>query len=54
MVNFEKYSNACDVGTLNLSQEMSDKMKNEAGQFYFLQLRKKVKNVGKIVVFLTL
>ena len=43
MVNFKKYSNACGVGTLNLSQEMPDKMKNESGQFYYIELRKRQK-----------
>ena len=32
-VNFQKYSHVCGVSTLNLFQEMSDKMQNESGQF---------------------
>ena len=28
MANFKKYSHVCGVGTLNLSQESSDKMQN--------------------------
>ena len=44
MVNFQKYSNACGVGTLNMSQEMSDKMQNESGQFDYT-LWENAKNV---------
>ena len=40
MVNFQKYLHVCGVGTLNLSQEMSDKMQNESGQFNYIELRK--------------
>ena len=43
MVNFQKYSNVFGVGTLNLSQEMSDKMQNESGQFNYIELRKRQK-----------
>ena len=43
MVNFQKYFYAYGVGTLNLSQEMSDKMKNESGQFNHIELRKRQK-----------
>ena len=35
--------NAYGVGTLNLSQEMSDKMQNESGQFNYIELRKRQK-----------
>ena len=31
------------MGTLNLSQEMSDKMKNKSGQFNYIELRKRQK-----------
>ena len=40
MVNFQKYLHVCGVGTLNLSQEMSDKMQNESGQFFYTEQRK--------------
>ena len=43
MVNFQKYSHVCGVGTLNLSKEMSDKMQNESGQFNYIELRKRQK-----------
>ena len=43
MVNFQKYSHVCGVGTLNLSTEMSDKMQNESGQFNYIELRKRQK-----------
>ena len=33
------FSKVCVVGTLNLSQEMSDKMQNESGQFKYIELR---------------
>ena len=39
MVNFQKYLHVCGVGTLNLSQEMSDKMQNVSGQFNFTEPR---------------
>ena len=32
MVNFQKYSYVCGVGTLNLCQEMSDIMQKDLGQ----------------------
>ena len=44
MVNFQKYSHVCGLGTLNLSQEMSDKMKNESGHFFYTEPRKRQKN----------
>ena len=40
MVNFQKYLHVCGVGTLNLSQEMSDKMQNESGQLLYTEQRK--------------
>ena len=43
MVNFQKYLYVYGVGTLNLSQEMSDKMKNKSGQFNYIELRKRQK-----------
>ena len=43
MVDFKEYSYVCCVGTLNLSQKMSDKMKNESGQFNHIELRKRQK-----------
>ena len=35
----------CGVGNLNLSQEISDKLKNESGQFFFTEQRKRQKIV---------
>ena len=35
------FSKVCVVGTLNLSQEMSDKMPNESGQFIYTKPRKR-------------
>ena len=43
MVNFQKYLHVCGVGTLNLSQEMSDKMQNESGQLLYTEQRKRQK-----------
>ena len=43
MVDFQKYLHVCGVGTLNLSQEMSDKMQNESGQFFYTEQRKRQK-----------
>ena len=43
MVNFQKYLYVYGVGTLNLSQEMSDKMQHESGQFNYTELRKRQK-----------
>ena len=40
---FKNTYNAYGVGTLNLSQEMSDKMQNESGQFNYIELRKRQK-----------
>ena len=43
MVTFQKYLHVCGVGTLNLSQEMSNKMQNESGQFFYTEQRKRQK-----------
>ena len=48
MILFFCFSKVCVVATLNLSQEMSDKMNNISRQFNFTQLRK---NRAKFIIF---
>ena len=40
---FKKILECMWCGYSKLSQEMSDKMKNESGQFYYMELRKRQK-----------